>query len=706
MEKRLSLFILLSLTILFVLNLNPNPSTCMIKSYSVTGIAFLDLNANGILDRGECGLSGVPVTNGRDIVITDNEGAFTLPVLGDIGLVYISIPRGYIPITSWFLYVNASTKKVLFGLKPDPRYNTTKIKFIQLTDIHYASTYSEVSDVFKINATISPSIVLKRAVSEILEQKPLFIIITGDIICDANYPSENQVTKWAKEVKCKLNNISKSGILVFYTIGNHDIFDLRNPYIDIDHPLYSLRFYIKFFGPLYYSFTIGNTHFIVLSPHMIKQIEVKYAFKEDQVKWLEKDLDIHKDYDIIVFVHEPPNVWDLTGDSTSKVLNLLKKYKVKLIICGHWHIYSYHEFKGLKILVSPALCGSWWSDSNRDGYKQGYMTYIISGSRILWAYKEVGSKYTISFKKPLPLFITKNDTIIELMIIQSPHHLSIMSQNCTINYTVSSRDSITEINVHVSRIIGSEIGIAFKLDGTIIKTYSFYTKPIPLHIISDKYEIIGRLIETKKAVYTGISLTDYYIFNIYNSNILIGLKHSKAKLHQKEVIYYIRGIITKPPPWHSILVPTDFIIEVSSDAYVSSVSTIKVKVLSCSISELLKFKSLPPLVSVIGIVRTKKLYGLEISSVGNRQTLLVFVPQGITDVDVNIGQSINVVGSPIISKHQLHLIARNISLQLQTKQVTIHDYSMLILIALMAVLFMLTIIILHKKTLCKCSMYE
>ena len=46
-------------------------------SQTASGYVFHDINKNGIRDAGEDGLSGISVSNGTDVIQTDEEGKFT-----------------------------------------------------------------------------------------------------------------------------------------------------------------------------------------------------------------------------------------------------------------------------------------------------------------------------------------------------------------------------------------------------------------------------------------------------------------------------------------------------------------------------------------------------------------------------------------------------------------------------------------------------
>ena len=60
----------------------------------LTGQVFVDANQNGTRDGDEDGLAGVMVTNGREVVRTDDEGGYRLPAFDNM-TVSITQPSGY-----------------------------------------------------------------------------------------------------------------------------------------------------------------------------------------------------------------------------------------------------------------------------------------------------------------------------------------------------------------------------------------------------------------------------------------------------------------------------------------------------------------------------------------------------------------------------------------------------------------------------------
>ena len=47
---------------------------------TVKGSVFDDRNRNGLYDKGETGVSGVAVSNGEEVVLTDDSGSYELEI--------------------------------------------------------------------------------------------------------------------------------------------------------------------------------------------------------------------------------------------------------------------------------------------------------------------------------------------------------------------------------------------------------------------------------------------------------------------------------------------------------------------------------------------------------------------------------------------------------------------------------------------------
>lgn len=75
-------------------------SVHVVRGYTVPdssrGTVFLDANRNSKLDADETGIAGVMVSNGREVVMTAEDGSYTLPTYDDMNL-FITRPSGYTP---------------------------------------------------------------------------------------------------------------------------------------------------------------------------------------------------------------------------------------------------------------------------------------------------------------------------------------------------------------------------------------------------------------------------------------------------------------------------------------------------------------------------------------------------------------------------------------------------------------------------------
>jgi acid phosphatase type 7 len=105
----------------------------------------------------------------------------------------------------------------------------------------------------------------------------------------------------------------------------------------------------------YYSYNIGNTHFISLDSYGIEEMSHRlYDTISAQVAWLKKDLDANQQTWTIVYWHHPPYTKGSHNsdgeDELMKIrenlLKILERGKVDLVMCGHSH--SYERSKLLK----------------------------------------------------------------------------------------------------------------------------------------------------------------------------------------------------------------------------------------------------------------------------------------------------------------------------------------------------------------------
>ena len=372
-------------------------------------VVFEDSNGNGVFDSGETPLGGVRVSNMEQIVLTDGSGK-TILEPGPYNTIYVSIPSGYTNTTPWFYRVVDFGGRLVFGLKPVEQSRDFFI--VQLTDIHLAEDPGEVREVFKNNATVNPYETFIHALEEVKSIKgEIVLTVTGDIVVDSNYPETEDVIEWYSLYLKSLRSIL-GDVRVISVPGNHDVHGISNPSISPDDPDYGLNLYRSILGPEYYSLDYSNVHIVVLSPHIVVGRDLIYSFPEEEVKWLEEDLELSGNKSIIVLVHEPPINW-VKDHATMRVLELLNSRRAT-ILCGHWHVNAYFEYENLRIFVSASLSASWWAGLSRDGSSSGYTVYRWSGDGIERFFKPVGQ--TIVFELVSPRNIALNEGTIDLYL--------------------------------------------------------------------------------------------------------------------------------------------------------------------------------------------------------------------------------------------------------------------------------------------------
>ena len=95
MSKPLALAVSLATMIAVALLAGHRPTTgAAADRRQAVGVAFHDANGNRRFDAGEKPLPGVRVSNGREIVATDEQGRYELPVDDDT-ILFVIKPRGW-----------------------------------------------------------------------------------------------------------------------------------------------------------------------------------------------------------------------------------------------------------------------------------------------------------------------------------------------------------------------------------------------------------------------------------------------------------------------------------------------------------------------------------------------------------------------------------------------------------------------------------
>lgn len=270
------------------------------------GKVFVDKNNNGRFDNGETLLSDVLVSDGLHVVKTTSDGSFTLPGHTKERFIFITTPSGYKTNNKHYLPIEKDRNAYDFALTPYSGriQKDGSHKFIHIADTEIFNTEGHSDWVNNIRDYAR-------------NEETAFIMHTGDI-CYENGLKEH----------IELMNTGNMGCPMFYCIGNHDLVKGE----------YGEELFEKIYGPVFYSFEVGNTHYIV-TPMPHGDYKPSYT-NEDVYHWLKNLLrHIPSGKPIVIFNHDLPFQGDkfLFGTSQTEVINL-NGYNLKAWIYGHWHI--------------------------------------------------------------------------------------------------------------------------------------------------------------------------------------------------------------------------------------------------------------------------------------------------------------------------------------------------------------------------------
>lgn len=286
-------------------------------SAQLVGRVFYDSNSNGVYDSGERPAVLVRVSDGKNVVTTDKNGVYTLEGHNAQKFISLTSPSGFTPTLKHYLsVVEGKTSGYDFGLEVAP-VSVAKDgshTFIHITDTEISGLDGHQKWVDGVRSYAS-------------DQSASFVIHTGDICYEKGL-----------DAHIELMNDSNMGLPVRYCIGNHD-------YVKGE---YGEQLFEKLYGPIYYSFDVGNTHYVVTP---MPYGDYKPGFSQDVFsEWLANDLKMMREgQTLVIFNHDL-----VCRDENFKLSNVeLLKHNLKAWIYGHWHINHVKRLGNI-----PTICSS------------------------------------------------------------------------------------------------------------------------------------------------------------------------------------------------------------------------------------------------------------------------------------------------------------------------------------------------------------
>jgi hypothetical protein len=246
----------------------------------VQGIVYDDANRNGRRDPGESGIADVVVSDQREVVVTGEDGRYTLGTTPAEAVVFVSLPDGWVNSGPFWLPVEgappakgaAPAQDFDFALARRPAGSA-------FTFLHASDTHLDEKSLPRL-----------RRLREIVEEKrPDFVLITGDLVRDALRVGEAEARPLFDLVAKEL---AQFPVLVRTVPGNHDVFgiELDLSHVSPGHPLYGRAMYRRLLGPDFHSFTWGGVHFLGLDSVDIEDTEYYGHLDRDQLAWVTADL--------------------------------------------------------------------------------------------------------------------------------------------------------------------------------------------------------------------------------------------------------------------------------------------------------------------------------------------------------------------------------------------------------------------------------
>ncbi len=376
-------------------------SSAALSVAGAEGVVFLDKNHNGALDAGENGVGGAVVSDGMSVVRTDDAGRFSLPSNEGSRFVFLSTPNGMKPTAGWYRAVSGGGP-YLFPL--ETRDESGPLVFAQLSDIHYAPDPEAFSHAFADREmAFLPQGTLDGLVSEIHPLAPDFVILTGDIVANANKAAGEDldlVKSWYTAMDAGF--VARFSVPVYETIGNHDV---------VLNATVGKGLYEEHFGPTYYSFNMKGTHCVILDLHLLAETSQTYAISKTELDWLRQDIAFAgSSAPILVFCHEPSPDWANTPENKT-LWDLLSSSNITALLTGHWHTNFVLQEEPFYELTSGAVCGSWWEGPNPDGTGFGYRVYEMSRGRLESTWRTVGAN-VVSFVSPVAAALAWTDRLV------------------------------------------------------------------------------------------------------------------------------------------------------------------------------------------------------------------------------------------------------------------------------------------------------
>lgn len=333
---------------------------------------------SGTVGDGTAGMPGVVVSDGYTVTTTDANGRFSIQSHPRAKFVFITVPAtceipttGNIPVFYRRIDRAAGPMQADFRLTPAPVKNEFTLIAIADPQPHSKRAMKRFAD---------ETLAELATVGNDFPPHTHFVGLTvGDLVWDAPEIYPDYVEAYRQiDFPC------------FQVIGNHD-HDQKT----INDDDRAAHYYEKWFGPTYYSFDVGQCHFIVLDNiNYNGRKDYRCEITPEQYAWLKQDLSYVDTAKLIVVGMHAPSVFKNGREMNNRreLYALLERYEA-FFISGHTHRLSYVKIHDRlrDFNLGAAFGWAWLGDIADDGTPNGYGVFKIAGNRLVnYYYKATG----------------------------------------------------------------------------------------------------------------------------------------------------------------------------------------------------------------------------------------------------------------------------------------------------------------------------
>ncbi len=374
------------------------------------GVVYLDQSGNGQRAANAPGIAGVYVSNGRDIVATDAQGRYQLPV-ADGDIIFVRKPAAHA-----FMLDQFNAPRFYYIHRPGGSPTDFKFPGLKPTgplpeSIDFALRKQDEPEQFRALLWGDPQprnleevdYIARDIAAELVGVEAAFGLSLGD-----NAFNDLSVLAPLRDVTAQV------GVPWHTIIGNHDL------NFEAPDDVLSAETFKSHFGPTYYSFDYGPAHFVALDNVIwlgpnpdLRTASYIAGFGEKQLAWLKNDLaSVPREKLVVLFMHIPlatpgdAPIPDVPGrpprfleNERLAFLQLIQDRPHTVSISGHTHV-QYHAYVGQNEGWNGAephhhfncgtTSGSWWTGAPdeqgipnttmRDGTPNGYAFLNVSGN--------------------------------------------------------------------------------------------------------------------------------------------------------------------------------------------------------------------------------------------------------------------------------------------------------------------------------------